>query len=115
MDKSKKDKLFILIYELVSFLLPTAIALPLALVYQRTVFLESIYIIFGAITFLIALTRSWRRDTKSYKNYKGDKSDIEPEEVKEFRRFQIALYLTGLGLFLLSLISYLLGKYVLGF
>ena len=116
MTEKKKDFLFILIFGLVGFLLPTITGLILAFSLKRTVFLESLYIIFGALTLIVALYRSRKRDIANYGGAsKKEQSEVEKENAKQFRITQIFLYGLGLFLFLCSLISFLIGKYALGF
>ena len=114
MDDKKKNKLFILIFSLAAFLLPTIVGLILTLIMQRMVFLEAFYIIFGVITLLVALHRSRRRDTKNYKANHTMVEDKEKEEFKDYRKTQILLYCLGVFLLLCSLGAFLLGKYVFG-
>ena len=115
MSERKKELLFILIFWLVGFLIPTILGLVLAISLKRTVFLESLYIIFGALILIFALYRSRKRDYADYRSSSKEKTDAEKESAKQFRNTQIALYVLGLFLFLCSFISFLIGKYALHF
>ena len=112
MEDNKKERLFILIFCLSAVSVPTIAGMILTIVLQRIVFLESFYIIFGVLVMLLALARSRRRDTKNYKQNNTVHEDHQDESYKEYRKMQLILYGVGLGLFLLSVIAFLLGTYL---
>ena len=112
MDENKSEKLFILIYGLVAFLIPTVTGLVLTIVLQRIVFLEAFYIIFGSLTLIFALYRSRKRDNRNYKKYKGNQMPEEKESDRVFRNTQIFLYALGVTLLASSVVAFLIGNYV---
>ena len=112
MDEHKKDRLFVLVFGLVMFLIPTTGGLILTILMQRIVFLEAFYIIFGVLTLIFALYRSRKRDNHNYKNYKDNEEPIEKENNRSFRNSQLVLYLFGVILLAASLVSFLIGNYV---
>lgn len=115
MNDYKKERLAILIVVLSVVLLPTIVGVTLMLIFQRSVILESLYAIFGTLTILAALFRSWRRDSKNYRKEHTIVEDKDTKEYKSYRCLQITLYVTGLSLLALTGIVYVLGMFVFKF
>ena len=115
MNEEKKEKLFILIVVLVATLLPTIAGVTLMLIFKRSVILESLYAIFGAGILIIAFFRSWRRDSANYRKDHTVVEDKESSAYKSYRNMQIALYITGVALLLMTGVIYVLGYFVFQF
>ena len=115
MTEEKKEKLFILIVVLVATLLPTIAGVTLMLIFQRSVILESLYAIFGAGILIVALFRSWRRDSVNYRKDHTVVEDKETSAYKSYRNMQIALYITGAALLIMTGVIYVLGYFVFQF
>ena len=115
MTEEKKEKLFILIVVLVATLLPTIAGVTLMLIFQRSVILESLYAIFGAGILIVALFRSWRRDSVNYRKDHTVVEDKNTSAYKSYRNMQIALYITGAALLIMTGVIYVLGYFVFQF
>lgn len=110
------DKKEILKYTLVFFgvivLIPLAVGLPLSLVFKTFVYLESLFIVFGAFGLLVVVFRSRRRDSRNYKNNKTIFEDKTTSEFKSYRLIQWILVGVSLFALLCSLFSFLIGNAV---
>ena len=115
MSDEKKEKLSILIVILVATLLPTIAGVTLMLIFKRSVILESLYAIFGAGILIVALFRSWRRDSVNYRKDHTVVEDKETSAYKSYRNMQIALYITGAALLIMTGVIYVLGYFVFQF
>lgn len=115
MNEGKKERTFILIFVLVSILLPTIVGVTLMLVFHRSVILESLYAIFGALILIIALFRSRARDSINIKKTHTVVEDTNTKEYKKYKNLQVTMYFTGAGLLVLTGIVYLLGWLVFKF
>ena len=97
----------VLIY-VVIILIPTILGVVLSLVFNKWIILESVYLIWGCVLVLVALFNSRRRDGKNLKKNRTIVEDKNTKEYKEYRNFQIRLYILGAICAVLSLISFLI-------
>ena len=70
------------------------------------VFLESFYLMAGAIFMLIALFNARSRENKNYKENKSIVEDETKPEYQEYKSFQRTLWISGLVYIVLSLITF---------
>ena len=70
------------------------------------VFLESFYLMTGAIFMLIALFNARSRENKNYKENKSIVEDESKQEYKEYKSFQRILWISGIVYIVLSLITF---------
>ena len=99
-ESSFDKRKYIIIYSSIFFLAPTAIGVPLTITLRNGTYIESLYVIFGVISLLIGVIRSWNRDSK---NVRKNHTIVEDKESASYRQF-----------FFIQMTSYIVGVILLG-
>ena len=106
-EETKKDRLkYILIYVGVMFLLPSAAGISLTAIFSMPSLVESIYIIFGALSLLFMLFRMRATDSANYKKNKTVFVDKNTPEHKEHTFKQWISFIVGIVDLLCSLAAF---------
>ena len=96
-EYTKKDKFkFALIYSLIFLGVPMAVGMPLTAALNNLNYIESLYIIFGAISMLAALFRGYRRDSKNYRKNHTVVEDHDSVEYVQYSFHQMVAYIVGI-------------------
>lgn len=101
-ESSFEKKKYILIYSLIFFLVPTAVGIPLTAVLRNGTYIESFYVIFGVLSLLMGIFRSWQRDSKNIRKTHTIVEDKDTPSYKQFVIKQWTSYIVGLILLALS-------------
>ena len=91
-------------------ILPAIPGVPLLIVFQSSLYIEIIYIIFGVVALLAVLFRSRRRDSKNWKENKTLSEDKTTSEFKTYRVIQWLMVACGVLALGLSLAFYFIGR-----
>jgi hypothetical protein len=96
MKLDKKILLKNLILGIILLIIPFCLGLPFAIIYQNSVYLEVILIIFGLLEILVFLHRDRKRDSINYKKNKSIYEDKTTEEYRAYKKSQIFILIVGL-------------------
>ena len=99
---------YLIIYSSIFFLVPSAIGIPLTAALQNGTYIESAYAIFGTISLLAGLFRSWQRDSKNIRKNHTIVEDKDTPLYREFSFKQWTCYVVGIVLLVLSVGSFYL-------
>ena len=77
-------------------LVPLILGLIFSFVFENFVFLETFFAIIAVLMLLFAMLRGWNRDTNNYKKNKTIVEDQKSESFKEYKKFQVTLWILGL-------------------
>ena len=95
-EYTKKDKIiFASIYCSIFILLPAAIGLPLTFGLKTPYYVDAIFMIFGSVSILAALFRSYRRDSTNYRKNHTVVEDKDSTNYKIYSFHQLVAYIAG--------------------
>ncbi len=83
-------------------LIPLVLGLVFSLIFKNFVILETSFAILGVLLLLFAVARNWNRDSNNFKANKTIVEDKKTDSYKEFKKFQLTLWILGAVNFLLS-------------
>lgn len=83
-------------------LIPTVLGLVFSFVFENFVILETSYAILAVLLLLFAMARSWNRDSNNFRKNKTVVEDKKTDSYKEYRNFQLTLWILGIVNFLIS-------------
>lgn len=102
MSENKK----MLLYVILLCVLPMAIMLPFAIIYERYDFLEIILVIVGCIELLAVNLRNTRRERKNVKKYGRYLSKSGDDGYDEYKSVQNMLLISGIVNLLVSVVVF---------
>ena len=105
-ESSFDKRKYIIIYSSIFFLAPTAIGVPLTITLRNGTYIESLYVIFGVISLLIGVIRSWNRDSKNVRKNHTIVEDKDTPQYKAYRFQQMTSYIVGFILLAVSVAAF---------